>query len=149
MRIRGHGVVSHACHSAAQWSRAYPVLVLDGKTVIAVWARHASARRGVTVLVCTVYCQLISADRGDRVFVLTSSRADIGLIRPTVQCSSHCSAAAGNCYTAYSKGLSDRNWALGASQPISQELHRVIRGNHIVISILLTAIALKSSAGFL
>ena len=53
----------------------------------------------------------------------------------------------------YSKGSSDRNRSLGASQPISNGLLRLtlglIRGNHIVISVLLSEIELESSAGFL
>ncbi len=49
----------------------------------------------------------------------------------------------------YSKGSSDRNRSLGASQPISNGLLMLIRGNHIVISVLLSEIELESSAGFL
>jgi hypothetical protein len=37
----------------------------------------------------------------------------------------------------------------GASQPISNGLLMLIRGNHIVISVLLSEIELESSAGFL
>ena len=49
----------------------------------------------------------------------------------------------------HSKGSSDRNRSLGASQPISNGLLMLIRGNHIVISVLLSEIELESSAGFL
>ena len=51
--------------------------------------------------------------------------------------------------TKYSKGSSDRNRSLGASQLISNGLLMLIRGNHIVFSVLLSEIELESSAGFL
>ena len=49
----------------------------------------------------------------------------------------------------YSKGSSDRNRGEPASQPISNGILMEIRGNYIVISVLLSEIELKSSAEFL
>ena len=45
----------------------------------------------------------------------------------------------------WSKGSSDTNRSLGASQPISNGILMLIRGNHIVISVLLSEIELESS----